>query len=77
MISKCHLQRKHFTKVIPIEVNNNYKLNSKKSNSEWNDIFYDKSNNLKNFNYNGSNKLNFKSKKIIKFLNKNSILFGK
>ena len=45
------------------------------SNSEWKDIFYDQTNNLKNFKYNDLNQLKFKSKKLSKYELNKSILF--
>ncbi len=62
-----------------IEVNNNYKfkLPDVKKNSEWNDIFYDKTNNLKNFNYNDLNKIILKSKTLSRSGLNKFILFNK
>ena len=44
-----------------------FKISTSLNNYEWNDIFYDKSNNFKNFKYKGLNKLSYKSKKITKY----------
>jgi len=44
-------------------------------NSEWNDISYNKTNNLKNFSFKGSNKVLFKSKKLTKYKINDHVLF--
>lgn len=44
-----------------------FKISASFNNFEWKDIYYDKSNNFKNFKYKGLNKLSYKSKKINKY----------
>jgi outer membrane protein assembly factor BamB len=49
---------------IPIEKNYKFQLRPASNNFNWNDIYYDQSNNLKNFKYDENYELFFKSKKI-------------
>ena len=60
-----------------IQIPGNFKFNISKpvNNSNWNDIFYNKSNNLDHFTYENKNELLFKSKKISSNEINNSILF--
>jgi outer membrane protein assembly factor BamB len=51
-------------KTIPIEKNYKFRLKPASNNFNWNDIYYDQSNNLKNFKYSENYELFFKSKKI-------------
>tara|TARA_B100001093_G_scaffold373170_1_gene358171 strand:- start:867 stop:2192 length:1326 start_codon:yes stop_codon:yes gene_type:complete len=44
-----------------------FKISTALDNSEWKDIFFDKSNNFKNFIYKDLNKLSYKSKRITKY----------
>jgi outer membrane protein assembly factor BamB len=44
-----------------------FKISASSNNFKWKDIYYDKSNNFKNFKYKGLNKLSYKSKKINKY----------
>ena len=48
---------------IPIEKNYKFQLRPASNNFNWNDIYYDQSNNLKNFKYDENYELFFKSKK--------------
>ena len=56
--------RNIFNQTIPKQNNFNFKIYNTYKNSNWNDIFFNKNNNLINLKYNNSNKLIFKSKKI-------------
>ena len=60
-----------------IQIPSNYKFNISKpvNNSNWNDIFYNKSNNFDHFTYENKNELLFKSKKISSNEIDNFILF--
>lgn len=60
-----------------IQIPGNFKFNISKpvNNSNWSDIFYNKSNNLDHFTYENKNELLFKSKKISSNEINNSILF--
>ena len=60
-----------------IQIPSNFKFNISKpfNNSNWNDIFYNKSNNLDHFTYENKNELLFKSKKISSNEIDNFILF--
>jgi outer membrane protein assembly factor BamB len=53
-----------FDKIIPLDKNFRFKTSGPIKNYEWKDIFYDKKNNTKNFNYTNLNNLIFKSKKL-------------
>ena len=58
-----------FNKTINIQKNFEFILPSKKSVKNWNDFFYNNSNNFDNFNYSELNKLKSKSKKIFRHEN--------
>ena len=62
-----------------VYINPNTKLNLPKitSNSEWTDVFYNKTNNVENLKYDGGNQLDFKSKKITKYKVNEQTLFEK
>ena len=64
-----------FNEIIPIKKNFKITLSPAISNYNWNDIFFNKTNNTKNFKYNDSNKLIFKSKKLSKYNLSNFVLF--
>ena len=64
-----------FNKIVPIQKNFRFKLDKPKKNFKWNDIFFEKTNNLSNIKYNNLNELLFKSKKISKHKISNFILF--
>ena len=63
-----------FEKIVSINDNYKFKLTSPITNSDWKDIYFDKTNNLKNFRYSNVNKLIFKSKKISKYKINNFLL---
>jgi len=64
-----------FNEIIPLKKNFKITLSPAISNYNWNDIFFNKTNNTKNFKYNDSNKLIFKSKKLSKYNLSNFVLF--
>ena len=66
---------KVFDKIIPYNKKFKFKIAKATDNFEWKDIFYDESNNLKNFKYKGLNRLIFKSKKITKHKTNDYLLF--
>jgi outer membrane protein assembly factor BamB len=66
---------KTFDKIIPVNKDLKFTATSSINNSSWKEINFDKSNNSKNFSYNNSNQLIFKSKKITKHKTNNFILF--
>ena len=66
-----------FNETIPFNNKLAFKLSAPINNIKWNDIFYDQSNNFKNFIYSDSNEIIFKSKKITKYQVNNFILFEK
>ena len=68
---------KIFNQTIPIKKNYKFILSKPLQNLEWQDIFFNSSNNFKNFKYNNLNKLIFKSNKISKYKTNNNILFEK
>ena len=66
---------KTFKKITKIDNNFKFNLYNPIEISKWSDIYYDLTNNFKNFKYNEKNEIIFKSKKISKYRIKNSILF--
>ena len=64
-----------FDQVVVATLNKDLNLPSPKTNLLWNDIFYNKTNNTLNFNYNETNRLIFESKKISKYKINEYILF--
>ena len=64
---KLSTSNSSFDKIIVKPEDFLFKISTPLNNYEWNDIFYDKSNNFKNFKYKGINKLSYKSKKITKY----------
>lgn len=66
---------KLFDKIIPVDGNFKFKLTSVVDNSDWNDIFFKKNNNLQNFKYNDLNRILFKSKKLSRHSTSNFIMF--
>ena len=66
-----------FNEIINIKENYDIKLSSLKSNYNWNDIYFSKTNNSINFKYNDTNQLVLKSKKLTKYNINNFILFEK
>ena len=67
--------KKSFNKIIPLNENFNFNIKNNQSSFKWTDIFYSPSNNFDNFNYENSNQLIFKSKKISKKKVSQYILF--
>ena len=66
---------KLFDKIIPVDRNFKFKLTGVVDNSDWNDIFFKKNNNLQNFKYNDLNRILFKSKKLSRHSTSNFIMF--
>ena len=64
-----------FKKIIKIDNNFKFNLYNPIKISKWSDIYYDLTNNFKDFKYDEKNELIFKSKKISKYRIKNPILF--
>tara|TARA_Y100000389_G_scaffold71507_1_gene68193 strand:- start:18023 stop:19348 length:1326 start_codon:yes stop_codon:yes gene_type:complete len=60
------LTKDAFNKIVPLNKNFKFKLPNKINSKEWPDIFYNQSNNYKNFNYTNLNQIIYKSKKKIK-----------
>jgi outer membrane protein assembly factor BamB len=69
--------KESFDKIIPLDKNHIFKLVKPVSNFNWNDIFFDKTNNLINLKYKDLNKRIFKSKKLTKYKSSSYILFEK
>ena len=63
-----------FNKIIPLKKNFKFILNKPLDNMEWQDIFYNQTNNFDNFTYNDLNQLIFKSKKLTNHKVNNFIL---
>ena len=66
-----------FNEIIDLNENFNFRLPSPIKNFQWKDIYYDQTNNYKNFKYNNLNQTVFKSKKLTKYSINNFILFEK
>ena len=66
-----------FNEIITIKENYDIKSSSLKSNYNWNDIYFSKTNNSINFKYSDTNQLVLKSKKLTKYNINNFILFEK
>ena len=66
---------KIFDTITPINENFKFQLTKPINNLVWKDVFYNQTNNFKNFKYNNLNQLIFKSKKISKYKSNNFILF--
>jgi outer membrane protein assembly factor BamB len=64
-----------FDKIVQIDPKFRFNINNKINNFAWKDIYYNKSNNYDNFNYNNLNKLISKSKKISRNKVNNYLLF--
>ena len=58
---------KKFDEIISLDTNFQFKTSGSINNSEWSDIFYEQTNNFKNFKYNDNNQIILKSKKLSKF----------
>ena len=61
-----------------ININKNFRFNlpNQISGLNWNEIFYNRNNNLDNFKFFGENKLKFKSKKLTKFKASKNIFYS-
>ena len=57
------LSKKLFDTEIPLKKKFKFQLSKLTNNKKWNDVFYNKENNFKNFQYNDINKIIFRSKK--------------
>ncbi len=64
-----------FKKISKIDNNFQFNLYNPIESSKWNDIYYDLTNNFKNFKYDEKNEIIFKSKKLSKYRIKDPILF--
>jgi outer membrane protein assembly factor BamB len=72
---KISISEDNFNKVITLKKNFKFQKSNPVDNFQWNDIFYSKNNNLKNFKYNYLNRIIFKSKKITRHKVNNYLLF--
>ncbi len=70
-----YTEQKTFNKIILPDENLNLLLDSVKTTKEWNDEFYNNSNNFDNFSYENLNEIIFSSKKLSKYLIKDKILY--
>ena len=70
-----YTETKSFESIIEPENNIKINLDPIQLNLKWTDIFFDNSNNLKNFSYKDTNKLIFKSKKISRHKIKDRLLY--
>ena len=71
------LSESSYNKIINLEKNFSFNLDSPKSNNDWTDIYYSKNNNLNNFKFNNQFDLIYKSKKISRYRISKNILFYK
>ena len=65
-----------FNKIIPLQNDLKYKIDSPIINNSWEDIFYGKNNNFPNIQYSNLNENIFKSKKLSRYKTQNNILFS-
>ncbi len=72
---RISLTEDSFKKEISIENNYIFNLPSRSENNKWNDIFFNQSNNTKNFKYDFLNQKLFKSKKLTKYKINDYILY--
>ncbi len=63
---KISLSEKKFNEIIYLDDKFKFKLKKPIKNFKWNDIYYNKNNNLHDFYYQNQNTIEFKSKKISK-----------
>ena len=69
-------KNRSFNKTIPIKDGDIVYFSPQIKNNSWNDIFYDQTNNTLNFQYNNSNKLIYKSKKLTRGSTGNYLLLN-
>ena len=69
-------KNRSFNKTIPIKNGDIVYFSPQIKNNSWNDIFYDQTNNTLNFQYNNSNKLIYKSKKLTRGSTGNYLLLN-
>ena len=74
---KLYATGEFFNKIIPLKKNFKFKLINEKINTNWNDIYFNKTNNLLNFKYNDSNQIILKSKKLTRYKPSDYLLFEK
>ena len=67
--------KKIFDQIINLDKNSEFQLSNQIDNYNWKDIFFNNSNNFKNFKYNNLNKIIFKSKKLTNSPTNNFLLF--
>lgn len=71
---KFSIEEEEFNTIINLDESFNFKVSNPITNYEWNDIYYNKNNNLKNFKYKNLNKIIFKSKKLSRSETNNYLL---
>ncbi len=72
---KISISEDNFNEEITLKKSFKFQKSNPVDNFQWNDIFYSKNNNLKNFKYNYLNRIIFKSKKITRHKVNNYLLF--
>ena len=72
---KISISEDNFNEEITLKKSFRFQKSNPVDNFQWNDIFYSKNNNLKNFKYNYLNRIIFKSKKITRHKVNNYLLF--
>ena len=74
-LKKISISEDTFNEEITLKKSFKFQKSNPVDNFQWNDIFYSKNNNLKNFKYNYLNRIIFKSKKITRHKVNNYLLF--
>lgn len=72
---KLSIDDKLFDQEIPFNNQFNFDLEKPSNNFNWKDIFFNPKNNFKNFEYNDTNNIIFKSKKLSKYIVNDYLLF--
>ena len=70
------LSEEPYNKTVKLKENFPFKLTKPVTNKLWLDIYYNKNNNLNNFNFNNEFNLIYKSKKISRYRISNNVLFN-
>lgn len=70
------LSEEPYNKTVKLKENFPFKLSKPVTNKLWLDIYYNKNNNLNNFNFNNEFNLIYKSKKISRYRISNNVLFN-
>ena len=75
-LNKILTNKEAFNRTVNLDKNFEFRLSSPINNTNWSDFFYDQSNNLNNFKFNGQNKIIYKSKRLSRNESNEFILFS-